>query len=247
MNPPPPPQSRFDWETEIGCIEALAADTAEAILERSRASSALVSTSTLDHKVKTSIQSIKSKLQQLEQQLSAAEETGQWSKDELKRWEEAVLAQSRECDKLEALAGESSERMQLLSMPEPPAGGSSSRSKVTRFAEPLVIEDAYDASNSEMVQLQQRIMQDQDSHLDLLSESILRQKDIGIMISDELNMHVQLLEETEQSVDNQNRNLRQAQRRLNEFVASTPASTKGYMVIAALLIILVIVILARRT
>eukprot|EP00842_Homolaphlyctis_polyrhiza_P001954 jgi/Hompol1/275/HPOL_002468-RA len=69
-------------------------------------------------------------------------------------------------------------------------------------------------TNQEVVQLQTRIMDQQDSQLDQLHETVTRQKLIGLEIGNELDMHVDLLQQTDQLVDNTQQRLTSADRRL---------------------------------
>lgn len=64
--------------------------------------------------------------------------------------------------------------------------------------------------------LQQReIMEDQDVHLDNLSRSITRQRDISLQINDELDVHTGLLEGLDHDMDRTDSRLTSARRRLD--------------------------------
>jgi hypothetical protein len=56
---------------------------------------------------------------------------------------------------------------------------------------------------------------DQDRNLDMLSEAVGRQRELGLLIGDELEQHVQLIEDTDEMVDRTDTRLRHAQKRLN--------------------------------
>lgn len=58
-------------------------------------------------------------------------------------------------------------------------------------------------------------MLDQDRNLDMLSDAVGRQRELGLLIGDELESHVQLIEETDEMVDRTDTRLRNAQKRLN--------------------------------
>jgi hypothetical protein len=49
----------------------------------------------------------------------------------------------------------------------------------------------------------------------MLSEAVGRQRELGLLIGDELESHVQLIEETDEMVDRTDTRLRSAQKRLN--------------------------------
>lgn len=97
--------------------------------------------------------------------------------------------------------------------------------------------DPSDLENGQILQLQQRIIEglmrkdyfkdviiqlttnaylpDQDHNLDQLSDAIRRQRELGLMIGDELDTHAQLIDETEAMVDRTNARLQKARRKLN--------------------------------
>ncbi|KAJ3092416.1 hypothetical protein HK102_007613 [Quaeritorhiza haematococci] len=106
-------------------------------------------------------------------------------------------------------------------------------SKAVRFAEPVVskdtgVDDDLEAlDGGEMLQMQRRIMEDQDTQLDALGEAISRQKELGLMITDELDLQVELLEQTEDAVDNASSRIRGAGRRLNNIANNSNATDSG--------------------
>ena len=68
--------------------------------------------------------------------------------------------------------------------------------------------------NSQFLQLQTRIIDEQDENLGRLSEVISRQREFGLMIGDALDTHVQLLDETEVIVERTETRLGAARKRL---------------------------------
>ncbi|RDX54451.1 hypothetical protein OH76DRAFT_962955 [Lentinus brumalis] len=70
-------------------------------------------------------------------------------------------------------------------------------------------------SSEEMVLQQRNIMDDQDVHLDELSRSINRQRDLSLQINDELDVHTGLLEGLDYDMDRTGSNLTSARRRLD--------------------------------
>ena len=68
---------------------------------------------------------------------------------------------------------------------------------------------------------------EQDSHLDGLSETIARQKQMGQLISNELDMHVDLLDETEQVVDSTHARLNTAATRLGRVMEDHASNSQG--------------------
>lgn len=59
------------------------------------------------------------------------------------------------------------------------------------------------------------LLLDQDRNLDMLGDAVGRQRELGLLIGDELDSHVQLIEETDEMVDRTDTRLRHAQKRLN--------------------------------
>ncbi|CAG8617764.1 10006_t:CDS:2, partial [Dentiscutata heterogama] len=99
-----------------------------------------------------------------------------------------------------------------------------------------------DVDNSEVLQLQQRLLSEQDHDLDRLSDAIGRQRELGILIGDELSYHVELLEETGGMVDHTERTLDRAKRNLSKI--SKKVKNKGHFcIIFSLLLILVVLII----
>lgn len=72
-----------------------------------------------------------------------------------------------------------------------------------------------DMEDGQILQLQQRIMDDQDQDLDHLSDAIRRQRELGLLIGDELETHAQIIDETEEMVDRTDERLRQAKKKLD--------------------------------
>jgi syntaxin 8 len=88
--------------------------------------------------------------------------------------------------------------------------------------------------------------EDQDTHLDVLSESIRRQKEIGMQIGDELELHIDLLDQTEADVDNSQDRLGAAGRRLRSVHEISKSANSGNALIAILVVILLIVIIIAK-
>jgi len=90
--------------------------------------------------------------------------------------------------------------------------------KTVRFSDTLVNTDELD--NHQVLQLHRRVLDEQDESLDRLSESIRNQRELSIQIGDELDSHVQLLDEVDVLVDRHQDRLGGAKKRLNS-VAQT--------------------------
>lgn len=87
--------------------------------------------------------------------------------------------------------------------------------KTVRFSDTLVNTDELD--NHQVLQLHRRVIEEQDQSLDRLSESIRNQRELSIQIGDELDSHVQLLDDVDDLVDRHQDRLNGAKKRLNYF------------------------------
>jgi syntaxin 8 len=115
--------------------------------------------------------------------------------------------------------------------------------KTVRFSDTLVNTDELD--NHQVLQLHRRVLDEQDESLDRLSESIRNQRELSIQIGDELDGHVQLLDEVDVLVDRHQDRLNGAKKRLNS-VAQTAKDHGSLVVIAILIITLILLIVAIK-
>ncbi|GAA5837670.1 hypothetical protein JCM3766R1_000551 [Sporobolomyces carnicolor] len=106
-------------------------------------------------------------------------------------------------------------------------------------------EEAMRRANSEVMQMQQRMMEDQDTQLDSLSSAISRQHALSLRVAEELELHSNLLDDTEAAVDRTDANLRRASGRLDHF-AQKAKNTGSTGLIVALIVILVILIIVFK-
>lgn len=90
--------------------------------------------------------------------------------------------------------------------------------KTVRFRDSLV--DTEEMESPQVLQLHQRVMDEQDESLDRLSTSIRTQRELSIQIGDELDDHVRLLDGVDELVDRHQTRLNRARRRLDR-VAET--------------------------
>jgi len=97
------------------------------------------------------------------------------------------------------------------------------------------------------IMLQQRMMMDdQDEHLDRLSQSVSRQHHISLQINDELDVHTGLLEELDTDIDQTHSRLGSARRRLDR-VAQGAKENSSAVAIGAIILILLILIIIFKT
>ncbi|KAH9960611.1 hypothetical protein BC827DRAFT_1206702 [Russula dissimulans] len=93
---------------------------------------------------------------------------------------------------------------------------------------------------------QQRLMDDQDVHLDSLSRSITRQHDLSMQINDELEVHTGLLEELDHDLDDTGHRLGRARQRLGR-VASGAKEHGSALTIGLLILVLLVLIIVFKT
>lgn len=216
----------------------LLADSAlEALTERQRLQEMNAPTVHLDMKIRRDLDKLKAGLKDLEAEQNEMEQDSSISSEELASKEDIFVKLSKQHDRLSAMlegVEPPSEREQLLS-------GNKAPSKSVRFTD--IPEES---SNGDLLQLQQRIMDDQDRDLDVLSDAISRQRELSLQIGDELEVHTQLLDETEEALDGTDRRLHNARKRLSK-VSKTAKDHGSTFIIIALIIILLILIVIFKT
>ncbi len=77
-----------------------------------------------------------------------------------------------------------------------------------------------------LLQTQRQLMDEQDVHLDRLSHSINRQRDLSIQIGDELEVHTGLLEGLDHDLDGTDSRMRGARRRLDRVARGAKENSK---------------------
>ena len=100
-------------------------------------------------------------------------------------------------------------------------------------------------SNQQIHAYHNQVLEQQDSQLDTLAESIGRQRHLSIQIGDELEGQVALLDEVDRGVDRHQGRLDGAKRRLNG-VARTAGRNWGMTTIVVLIVILVLLIIVLK-
>ncbi|GAA5995325.1 syntaxin [Rhodotorula paludigena] len=103
-------------------------------------------------------------------------------------------------------------------------------------------EEEMERANNEVLQMQKRMMDDQDTQLDSLSSAISRQHALSLRVAEELELHSSLIDDTDEALDRTESNLRRASGRLDQFTQRA-RETGSTGLIVALIILLVILIL----
>ncbi|KAL7749648.1 hypothetical protein RI367_004875 [Sorochytrium milnesiophthora] len=128
----------------------------------------------------------------------------------------------------------------LLSFPPPRVGNVSQSQR----RDSTVVTPGYtdNTAPQQLLQLQRRVFDDQDSHLDELAGTLQRQKHIGITMNDELDTQMGLLTELDTNVTRADSRLRSARKRLDQ--VSQTAKANGHWVLIIVLVIIFIIVLS---
>ncbi|MCJ1453122.1 hypothetical protein MMC28_003467 [Mycoblastus sanguinarius] len=111
--------------------------------------------------------------------------------------------------------------------------------------EPEGPQDQGQLDNQQIHSYHKNVIADQDQQLDRLGESISRQRDLSIQIGDELDDHIQLLDDVEVHMDRHQTRLDGARRQLGN-VARKARDNKQITIILILIVILVLLIIILK-
>ncbi|KAL1934622.1 hypothetical protein VTP01DRAFT_6804 [Rhizomucor pusillus] len=218
-------------------LEVLADNTLSTVFERNRLKDLKLNYDKYESTIQKNLTQLRDGLKTLEQQLSEEEQSGA---ADTKADEDKLIRLQVKVDKLEALVGDKDDqeaRQVLLG---------NKHSKSVRFSPTQEYNvDPSDLENGQILQLQQRIIEDQDNNLDQLSDAIRRQRELGLMIGDELDTHAQLIDETEAMVDRTDARLQKARRKLN-YVGRKVKDNKSICIIIALIFIFFVLLALFR-
>ncbi|RCH87859.1 hypothetical protein CU098_009674, partial [Rhizopus stolonifer] len=211
-------------------LDLLADNTLPIVFERNRLKELKLNVDKYEANVNKNLTQLREGIQVLEQQLSEQEQTGAKN---TKSDEDKLIQLQVKVDKLDALFGlkEASDARKIL------LGDKRGKNTSVKFTSI----DMDDVENGQILQLQQRIIDDQDQDLDHLSETIRRQRELGLLIGDELETHAQLIDETEDMVDRTDERLRQARKKL-DYVNRKIKDNKSVCIVIALIIVFFILV-----
>ncbi|KAL8902712.1 MAG: hypothetical protein Q9207_004444 [Kuettlingeria erythrocarpa] len=105
--------------------------------------------------------------------------------------------------------------------------------------------DSSQLDNQQIHDYHKNVLRDQDEQLDRLGDSIGRQRELSMQIGDELDEHVQMLDEVEGHADRNIGKLQGARKRLGG-VARKAKDNKQLTIILVLILILIILILILK-
>ncbi|OCH90219.1 hypothetical protein OBBRIDRAFT_835206 [Obba rivulosa] len=101
------------------------------------------------------------------------------------------------------------------------------------------------AAPDQMLHAQRQIMDQQDDHLDRLSQSINRQRDLSLQIGDELEVHTGLLEELDTELDRTDSRLTRARRSLDRVAKGARENGSTFMIALLILVLLILIIVFK--
>ncbi|KAJ8663101.1 hypothetical protein O0I10_001278 [Lichtheimia ornata] len=186
-------------------LDILADNTLATVYERNRLRDLKLNYDKYETQIQKKLTQLRDGLKTLEEQLAAEEEAGV---ADTKTDEDKLVELQVKVDKLDALMGDADQAREALF--------GNKRGKSVRFSPANQMEvDPSDLENGQILQLQQRIIEDQDTNLDHLSDAIRRQRELGLLIGDELDTHAQLIDETHEMVDRTDARLQKARKKLN--------------------------------
>jgi hypothetical protein len=191
----------MNWQSKISATRDLLSETTAYALEKKRAVKLNLSTDEITLRINKQLALITAQIDTHEESLSETESRRGLPVAQLKQWEDELLAISKQYER-------------LVKMIDPQSDTRSSNRKL--LVPDIENQDlaSADLNNNELLQLQNNIMADQDKQLDQLSSVISRQKEIGIAIGNELELQVDLLEDTDQRIENTRYRMRTADRNL---------------------------------
>lgn len=99
--------------------------------------------------------------------------------------------------------------------------------------------------NQQIHEYHKNVLRDQDEQLDRLGDSIGRQRELSIQIGDELDDHVQMLDDVEQHVDRHQSRLDGARKRLGT-IARKARDNSQLTIILILICVLVLLIIILK-
>ena len=100
--------------------------------------------------------------------------------------------------------------------------------------------------NQQIHEYHKNVIQEQDEQLDRLGDSIGRQRELSIQIGDELDDHIQMLDEVEVHMDRQSSKMGKARKSLGN-VARKAKDNKQITIILVLIIVLVLLIIILKS
>jgi len=222
---------------EANSISSSLQTTAGIVFERTKRLASGLATEQQDATVTLQLATAKAGIERLEKGLGEAEEAGLVGERDLKVWEDALIQLGQKYNQIESvMTGETPVQRQRRELFATPSDAPAKSSEPVHAG----------MDNPQLLGMHQQIMAEQDDQLDQLAEVIERQKRIGMQIGDELDLHVQLLEDTDIRVDQTQSRLRNAGKRLDDVrVKLKEASCSFWSTVVLAIVLLLLLILIK--
>ncbi|KAI7863490.1 hypothetical protein BDF14DRAFT_1843700 [Spinellus fusiger] len=211
-------------------LDLQADNTLSVVFERNRLKSLKLNYDKYEATIEKNLIKLKDGIKTLEQELSLEEQKGTTN---TKDNEDTLIQLQVKMNRLEALLGDEDSARDILL--------GNKKDKTVRFLQPHMLVDPNDLENGQILQLQQRVIEDQDQNLDQLSLVIGRHRELGLMIGDELEDHAQLIYETERMVDQTDAKLRRAKKKL-DYVGRKVKDNKSICIVIGLIFLFFILL-----
>ena len=99
--------------------------------------------------------------------------------------------------------------------------------------------------NQQIHAYHQNVLQEQDEQLDRLGASIGRQRELSIQIGDELDDHIQMLDDVEHHMDRYETTLDGARRRLGTFARKAKDNTQLTIILILICILVILIVILK--
>nr|XP_021394752.1 syntaxin-8 [Lonchura striata domestica] len=225
------------WLPQLAAARQLAQDIAEKLQERSRCQRSGESSAKVNVAIRSSLQSLGEKIEQLREQLLRAVSTRQITQLEGDRRQNLVdelLTRHRQLEASYRNEGPEADVSRSSLM----AGGA--KRGVTN---PWLLEEPEETRGlgfDELRQQQRRIIEEQDAGLDALSSIISRQKQMGQEIGNELDEQNEIIDDLTSLVENTDERLRSQTRHVR--TVEKKSASCGMLVVIVLLLIAIAVV-----
>lgn len=161
--------------------------------------------------IKNKLQIIQSNLKSLKQYLENCDDISEYEKNSR---HQSLINLEREYDEISKLTKELKIKNTTIASTSLNASPSTKRT----LGKPKETSHTRQLNDQQLLQVQKDSMQSQDEDLAKLRDIIIRQKQMGIAINEELDIHNELLDELNNKVDSSERKLSTARNKINKIV-----------------------------
>jgi len=233
------------WKKDIEKLLSLSDSTMLMLMD-----SSLINSTSQSTKIKSNLDKLIKGRAVSESWLTREESKGEMSESDLRVWEDLLVKLASQIEKLESLTGNSAaplpgvQRHELINTnPEDPYVPRVQQTNTSNKLNSRNTVNA-DVTDQQLSQLQVRMFEDQDAHLEQLSHVVSQQKQIGIHMNEELESQIGLLEEVDNEVDQTGSRLQTASRRLE--IVSKKVKEQAPICLIFILVLILIVLWSVR-